>query len=317
MIGSCRDTVVGIDLGGSVIKAGLVTVSRRGDGIPSSGPTISARVQVPTERFAGKKRIMEQLLQCARAVLSSTLARPTGVGLAVPGTVETDTGTLVSAPLLPGWQNEPIGQRLEQELGLRVVIENDTNAAAFAEATWGASAEFRSSAYLTVSTGLGMGVVFDKKVYRGAYGLCGEFSHIPIWPGGATCESGHLGCAEAYVTGAAIATRARSVFGRAVTTADVFAYAAQGDQRATTIINDSIHYLSLIVRLVQTMIDPDVFVLGGGVANGQPQLVQMIESHYVHIATYPAVTPTIRRAHFGSSASLIGAAAVCRDVMDP
>ena len=308
---AATECYLGIDLGGTRIKTGLVLVhgaQRRESG--KSTYTLLNYFETKTLRHRGQDEVIEELIAMARRTLSDS-ARPVAVGLSCPGFIDPDANTLRRAPLLAGWKDVPLGEIIGSELDLPVHMENDANAAAMSESVWGAGRKASTCVYLAISTGLGVGFVYDQRVWRGHHGVAGELGHVPLFGGGVLCENGHDGCAEAYCTGTAIANRARQRFGKQLSTQDVFVLASQGDVSAQEIVDDAVQVLARFTLILQLTLDPEMAVLGGGLIQGQPHILGAIEAELDRLVEYPVVAPQLAVSALGDQASLLGAVAVC------
>jgi glucokinase len=190
-----------------------------------------------------------------------------------------------------------------------VILENDANAAGYAEHRYGAARDLATSVYVTLSTGIGGGMFVGEEVLRGAHGLAGEIGHMVILPGGPTGGDGHAGTWEALAAGRAIARDASYVFSRAVSTEEAFALARAGDRRALSIVDQAARFTGLALANVVKVFDPAGFVLGGGmIAVGPFYLDRVRAALDAALEGYPAAT--VRVAELGSDAGVIGAAAV-------
>jgi len=196
---------LGIDVGGSKLAFALAE--------PRSGRLVASRRRAWTPS-GDAERDLAAIVSGARELLEET-SLPTGaleaVGVCAPGPLDADAGVVQGPPNLPGWQQVPLVQRLEQELGCPVALENDANAAALAEWRARRGRGVASLVYLTLSTGVGAGLVLDGHLVRGAQGLAGELGHVPVVWDGEPCACGLRGCLEAYVGGAAWTRRLRSL----------------------------------------------------------------------------------------------------------
>ena len=196
-------TLLGIDIGGT----------KRVLAVGDHTSAIRARVRSPM-RFSGDwRRDLDDLIAEARGLLREAGGAEAGsleaIGVAAPGPVDLRSGVLRNPPNLPGWRDVPIAQVLGEAFGVPVRVENDANAAALAEHRFGAGRGARHLIYLTMSTGVGGGVISDDRLVRGANGFAGELGHVPIVRGGLRCACGLRGCLEAYVGGNAWAKRLR------------------------------------------------------------------------------------------------------------
>lgn len=262
-------TLLGIDIGGS--KRVLAV------GDHSSG--VFARRRHPM-RFSGDWREdLRVVIGEARDLLNEVERAGQGpleaIGVAAPGPVERRTGVLRNPPNLPGWRDVPLAQLLEEAFGVPVRVENDANAAALAEHRFGAGRGCRDMVYLTMSTGVGGGVISDGRLVHGANGFAGELGHIPIVRNGRRCQCRLRGCLEAYVGGQAWSNQLRR---RVPTASRIFehvdgdrsrigpeillAAAREGDSFATEELSRWLDYLALgLVPLVMAF-DPERIVLG-------------------------------------------------------
>ncbi|MGH0037715.1 MAG: ROK family protein [Myxococcota bacterium] len=189
-----RAAILGIDLGGTKIAYAL--------GDARGG--LHARHRRPTEPSGSPERDLARMIDDARTLVSEAGLAPgelAAVGLSVPGPIDLERGTLVNPPNLPGWGDVPIREAMESALGCPAHLENDANAAALAEWHFGAGQGSRHMVYLTMSTGVGGGLVLNGRIYRGVGVSAGEIGHIPIEWEGLPCACGQRGCLEAYVGG--------------------------------------------------------------------------------------------------------------------
>jgi glucokinase len=196
--------LLGIDIGGT--KVALAVGERDG--------TLLARRRRPTEPSGDARADLRRLADDVRALLGEarlTTRDVACIGVSVPGPFDPEAGRLLAPPNLPGWDGAPVRDVLGSELGLPVVLENDANAAALAEWRFGAGRGFSHLVYLTMSTGIGGGLILDGRLYRGRNAAAGECGHVPIVPDGELCACGMRGCLEAYAGGAAWATRLRRI----------------------------------------------------------------------------------------------------------
>lgn len=201
---------LGMDVGGT--KTVIVAIGDTGD--------ILAETRLDDWARGRWQDDVDTLAAAARAVLErASAATPTGVGLSVPGPLDLAAGRVIEAPNLPGWVDVPLAESMSEALGAPVVLENDANAAALAEWRFGAGQGARSLLYLTMSTGIGGGLILDGRLYRGATWQAGEVGHMPIVVGGRRCNCGLRGCLEAYASGAGIASIIRDDLGRGEDTA--------------------------------------------------------------------------------------------------
>ncbi|QGF23425.1 ROK family glucokinase [Raineyella fluvialis] len=266
---------IGVDIGGTKIAAGVVTASGQ----------IWARTMRATDPADPDQ--IEAAVADAVAELVAQYPEVTAVGAAAAGFVGPDRTTMLFAPNI-AWRNHPLGARLAERIGLPVVIENDANAAAWAEYRFGNGRGAANMVMLTLGTGLGGAVICDGHLVRGAFGAAAELGHMTIVPDGHYCGCGQEGCWEAYSSGTALAKLARNVAvadpegarpmlaiadGEPLTGAHVTAAARQGDPVATGLLVRFGRYLGLGVATLAAVVDPGLVVVGGGIAAAAGDLI--------------------------------------------
>jgi len=278
-----RRFAVGVDLGGTMIKALAVDDSGR----------VVARAAHPTEVHAGQARVVRNLAEVVReltAQLGSMIpaGAPTGaetvkpIGVGVPGVLDVDRGLVISSPNFPGWEGFPLRDRLEAVIGRPVVIENDANAAAVGEQWLGAAAGVKDFLFITIGTGVGGGLVLDGRLWRGPGGRAGEFGHVKVVAeGGEVCGCGSRGCLERYANAAALeryaleelqkgpsgSLRALALDRPEAVDPAVIAHAArEGDTAAQAAYRRFALYLGMGIAGVVNLLDLRHFILGGGVS---------------------------------------------------
>ncbi len=289
-------SVVGIDLGGTKIMAGVFS-----EGV------IKAKVTVPTPEEGGQA-VIEAMAQAAKAAIEAAGVAVQAIGLGTPGPLDFKRGRIKFAPNIANFTDFPIVERLEQATGLRVYMENDANAAALAEHKLGAAQGAESTLYMTVSTGVGGGFVWGNKVLRGVNGQGGEIGHITMQPGGPLCGCGLDGCLEALATGPAMERMALASFKREMGTRELFALFQQGDPRASRIVLQAASWVGIALASLVKCYDPEVIVLGGGVAlNAGPAYLEEVQRSYRRYMEN-WITPPLHLAKLGSEAGLLGAA---------
>lgn len=294
-----------VDIGGT--KIAVAAISEQGE-IAAQDEWETASLS-PT---ATVSRIAESLSRCRK----STGVALRGLGISCTGPVNPKTGTVGEVDLLPGWSGLPLVERLAEATRLCVAMENDADAAALAEAEWGAGKAVSRFIYVTVSTGIGTGMVFDGKLYRGANGSHPEAGHHAIDPSGPLCYCGARGCWESLASGPAMVRWMQSNagdrnLGIEMTARDVCDLARQGDPLAVRAMERQAEYLGIGLANLITLFCPDVIALGGGVMQSADLFLEGAK----HIArTRCALVPvdqvTITPALLGTNAALLGAARV-------
>lgn len=289
-------TTLGIDLGGTKIAAALV----------EDGRILAAeRAATPQTGFAD---VRDAMVAVARRLLDGR-SDVRAVGVGSPGPLDLAAGTILFAPNIPGMEDAPIVDALQARLDLPVVLENDANAAGYAEHLYGAARELTSSVYVTISTGIGGGLFIGDQVLRGAHGVAGEIGHMTVLPGGPVGGDGHDGSLEALAAGRSIARDGSYVFGRPMDTAEVFELARSGDAKALKIIDNAALFTGIGLANLVKIVDPDGFVVGGGMSQVGPFYLDRIRAAAErYLVGWPA--PLLLRARLGTEAGVIGAAAV-------
>lgn len=307
---------IGIDIGGTAIKAGILT---------STGEVVS-HYGVATD-MAGPEAVFDQIKMIVDTLCFAADTTPgelTGLGIGVPGIVDHRTGIVVHCANVAGWSDLDVATPVSKRVGHRkIVIGNDANNAALAEAHLGAARGDSPVVLLTLGTGVGSGIVVDGKVLHGARGGAGEIGHTLVVPNGRKCGCGQSGCLEAYASANATAQRALERVragelssladlvrdGQELTSASVVAAAAAGDELATKVWRETCRFLAMAAVNVQHTIDPVCIVLGGGMSAAGNQLLEIVQKEsavlYQRHQTEP---PQIRLARLGNSAGFIGAA---------
>jgi glucokinase len=272
--------VIGVDIGGTKIAAGLV------------GPSGELRGQVRTPMASrnGAASALESVKSAIDAVLfpfngaHDARCSVRGIGICCPGPLDPNTGIVINPPNLPFWRNFPLAAEISEIYGVPVKLDNDANAAALAETLWGAGSGHRNVFYATIGTGIGTGVVLEGRIYHGRTGAAAEGGHMSIDYRGPRCACGKPGCIEAFASGPAIAKRARARFtaeqtGRsilsdlaggdigAITSEMVGSAYGAGDPLAARVLGETVELLSLWLGNIVDLLEPDVLIMGGGVSS--------------------------------------------------
>jgi len=307
-----NETFIGIDLGGTRVRA-----ARFGADL-----TMQARTETLTLASEGLEAVVGRMEAQARAVWPEN-GIVGGVGVSVPGPTDPQRGVVVALPNLPGWHAIPLKAMLEERLGAPVYLGNDANLAALAEYELGAARGYRHMIYLTISTGIGSGVINDGRLLIGAAGLGAECGHIII-----STDEDHVSTLEKEAAGPAIARAARALIERGepstildmvendpkrITAAHVSSAAKAGDRLALRILSRAGRMIGLgIVSLLHTF-NPEIVVIGGGVAEGTGDvLLRPMRWAIEHYAIDPSYWQNlvIAPAALGENVALVGAGAL-------
>jgi glucokinase len=290
------DFALGIDIGGTQIRAALV----------DENGAVVKRAATKTDGPGGPNAIVAQVVQIAKEVSGGTLENISAVGACAPGPLDSDTGIVADIATLPGWKNYPLRDMLSKAFRRPVLLENDGIAAAFGEWKYGAGRGVNNIVFVTVSTGLGGGVVVDGHLMRGARGMAGHVGHMMIDPDGPRCGCGGRGCFEAYASGTnfALAGRAKGFEnGEAIVEA-----ARRGDVAALTLVSQQATYLGYGFASLIHLYSPNRLIMGGGVAKALDLLMPGICAQ-IDDVVMPAFRGTeIVPAMLGDNCGLVGVA---------
>ena len=262
--------VIGIDIGGTK----LATVVADKDG------NILQKVRKPTESEKGPRHAVQLLLAMVDEVIDLAELRRediSGIGVSCGGPLDTKTGIIYSPPNLPGWEALPLKEMIESEFHIPTIIENDANASALAEARFGGGRGYDYVLYMTMSTGIGGGIVANGEIYHGANDSAGEVGHQILLPDGPLCGCGQYGCLEALCSGPAIARRAQEAItdqphtkilaladGQidAVRSEHVLQAAREGDALAMALVEETAYYMGWGIANLVNILNPQIVLLG-------------------------------------------------------
>jgi glucokinase len=307
---------VGVDLGGTQLRVAVAddrgrlrTVARR-----------------PTEAARGRQHVIDRIVMAVRDALeedATSVRRVQALGIGLPGPVDPSAGLVISPANLPGFRNVPLNRILTRATGIPSFLHHDAHLAALGEHRRGAGRGASEMIYVTVSTGIGAGLLLRGELYAGAHGIAGEVGHIVVQPDGPLCTCGNHGCVEAIASGTGIARAARELGARIPASAlqrmerpsaeDVVRAARAGDQLANSILETAGTYLGIAIGTLVNLFNPQVIVLGGSVLKaGAPLLKPMRRS--MRASSWKASRRGLRivRPALGDDAGLIGAVEFAR-----
>jgi glucokinase len=307
------DWIIAIDLGGTQLRAALCTP----DG------TIHQRVSRKTRARRGLEAVLERICETAEQVWPEE-GKVRAIGISAPGPLDPFNGIVLGAPNLPGWKRVPLRDIVSARFDLPVFVGNDANLAALGEHRFGAGQGFDDMIYMTISTGIGGGILVGGKLLLGHKGLAGEIGHIVLQPNGPQCGCGNRGCLEALASGTAIGRQALTLAaaGRApailaaaggdltqISSKSVGEAAAQGDKVAIRLLRRAGRFIGIGIANLMHLFNPQCFVLGGGVTQAGDLLFNPIRRtarRQVQIPQYAEGTEIIPAA-LGDDVSLLGA----------
>jgi glucokinase len=313
---------VGLDVGGSTMKAGVVDDAGR--------PLAS--VNLPTEAHRGQEFGLERMCEAIRQAVAAAGLGPeqiAAIGVATPGTMDIPAGIILEPPNLKPWRNVPVRDFVRKTFGVPTAFQNDANAAALGEFWAGAGKHVHSMVLFTLGTGVGGGIIIGDLVLEGEHSHGAELGHMKIeMTNPRQCGCGRWGCLEAYASATAVVRRAQEALAGpgvksqlaqftnkegGLTSRDVFDVAAAGDQLAEQLVEETALYLAIGATNMMHTIDPDMVVFGGGMIAAGDTFLQRIRKHVHQLAfPVPAQRTTICYAQLGSDAGFIGAAACGR-----
>lgn len=310
------DWIIAIDLGGTQLRAALCTP----DG------TIHKSVKKKTRAKRGPEALLERICQTAQQVWPEE-GEVRAIGMSAPGPLDPFKGVVLGAPNLPGWDHVPMRDILQERLGRPAFVGNDANLAALGEHRFGAGRGCDDMIYITISTGIGGGIILGGRLLLGHKGLAGEIGHVIIQPGGPLCNCGNRGCLEALASGTAIGHQARTLAtaGRApailaaaggdldqISSKHVGQAAAEGDKVAIKLLRQAGVHIGIGVTNLMHLFNPQLFVLGGGVTQAGDLLFKPIRRTTRRWAMNPLFwkETDIVPAELGDDAGLLGALAL-------
>jgi glucokinase len=308
---------IGVDIGGTKVSAGVVD---------DEGRVIDRELRsTPGHDVAETEAIIVEVVKelAARHEVAA-------VGVGAAGWIANDHATVLFSPHL-AWRDEPLHAALSEQIGLKLVVENDANAAAWAEYRYGAAQKQPVVVCVTLGTGIGGGLVVDGNLYRGAFGIACEYGHMTLVPDGRRCACGNRGCWEMYASGRALARDARELVEESPMAAErllelaaaspdglsgpvVTAAAAEGDPAAEAICTTMGRWLGRGLANLAAVLDPSIFVIGGGVSQAGELLLRPAREEFVHTLTGRGFRPVadVVSAALGPDSGLVGAADIAR-----
>lgn len=288
---------LGIDLGGTKILVAVVEEGKILD---------TARTDTPQH---DAHAVFDAMANTARPLLEK-YPEIELVGIGSPGPLDLKKGIILFAPNISNMQNVPIVKEIQARLNKIVTLENDANAAGFAEHLYGAAHNWSSSVFITVSTGIGAGLYIGNKIIHGASGAAGEFGHMTLLPYGPLGGDNHHGTLESIASGRAMEREARHVYNLdSIDSRELFERARNNEEKALSIINNSARFLGIGMANIQKLFDPQGFVIGGGVASQGEFYLERVRKYYQHFVK-GYTQGDVEVASLGTDAGVIGAASI-------
>jgi len=311
------------DLGGTQLRVALV--DREG--------ALYERHATDTLAQQGREAVVNNLVQALEHVAGmADGASIVGIGVSMPGPIDPDDGTVYDPPNLPGWGIYSAKDRVEGALGMQASFANDASLGALAEHAYGAGRGHKDMIYLTVSTGIGGGIIIEGRLYGGHKGFAGELGHMTIDRKGPLDNCGNVGCLEALASGTAVARIANERLasgedsilsqhdndnGGPVSAAQVAAAASEGDPLARSVMDEAATNLGIGIVSYMHIFDPEVIVIGGGMSHSLDLLLPGIEQEIRdHAMAHQRERTPVVKSELGDDVSILGAAALAFDAFD-
>jgi glucokinase len=301
--------VIAVDVGGTMIKS--MAVRRDGE--------VVLRARTPTGARDGAEAVIARMAGCCAELAAKTSAAtgqpPPALGLAVPGVVDEAAGIARWAANI-GWRDAPLAELFRERLGLPVAVVHDVRSAGLAERMLGAGRDCRDFLLVQIGTGIAGSLVLEGRPYAGAHGLGGELGHVTADPSGEVCGCGGRGCLETIASAAAVARRYQQRTGSTgVTAAGVAERSAAGEPAASQVWDDAVAALAAALAWYQGVLDPDLVVLGGGLASAGPVLLDPLRRKLAMSLTFQRM-PGLAVSPLGEEAACHGAAVAAWTVAD-
>ena len=281
-----KNIAIGVDLGGTNIVTAIVNYQGK----------IVNHLKVPTLAERGKEATIKRIIETIHEnIIQSTIALDNiiGIGIGAPGPLNVKKGIINFAPNLPGWEGVPLKKILEDEFNMKVVLENDANAAAWGERCFGAGQGVNNLVCFTLGTGIGGGIIIEGNIYHGSNYGAAELGHMTVNKDGPRCNCGNYGCLEAYSSATGIKNRIKSRIQKGVKShfltfdndhliesmslKSIFETARMGDDLTQSVIKDAIAYLGIAIANIANILNPEMIILIGGITNEGDNLLNPLK----------------------------------------
>jgi len=312
---------IGVDLGGTNIVSAIVNYQGE----------IVNRLKVPTLAERGKEATIKRIIDSIhKNIVQSTIALDDiiGIGIGAPGPLDVKRGIINFAPNLPGWRDVPLKKKLENEFNIKVVLENDANAAAWGERCFGAVQGVNNLVCFTLGTGIGGGIIINGKIYHGNNYGAAELGHMTVNKDGPRCNCGNYGCLEAYSSATGIKNRIKNRIKEGIKSeflnfdSDdelfeslrlklIFESARKGDKLTKGVVEEAISYLGIAIANIANILNPKMVVLVGGITNEGDKLLIPLRREVkkrAFYSNYKSLKIVIGK--LGGNAGVLGAAAL-------
>ena len=311
---------IGVDLGGTNIVCAIVNYQGK----------IVNRLKVPTLAERGKEATIKRIIETIHENIVQSSVVPDdiiGIGIGAPGPLDVKRGMINFAPNLPGWRDVPLRKILEDEFNMKVVLENDANAAAWGERCFGAGQGVNNLVCFTLGTGIGGGIIIDGKIYHGNNYGAAELGHMTVNKDGPRCNCGNYGCLEAYSSATGIKNRIKNRIREGIKSdflnfdedklfeslrlKSIFEAARKGDRLTSIVVEEAISYLGIAIANITNILNPEMVVLVGGITNEGEKLLIPLKGEVKKRAFYSNYKSLkIVIGELGGNAGVLGAAAL-------
>lgn len=307
---------VGVDLGGTNIKIGIV--SQKGK--------LLDKISLSSKAEGGPDKVVKQIKIGIEEILSKNKKKIRGIGIGSPGVVSVKKGTVENPPNFPGWTKINLGSTISKEFDIDCHVENDANAAAIGEMIFGAGKRHNSFVMITLGTGVGGGIILNRKLYRGEIGAAGEVGHITINYQGPRCNCGSFGCIESYVGNNYLTSQVKRDLATSsnskiiklvknnlnlVSPIIIQRAAEEGDEFAKSVINNMGEQIGSALASVSNLLDVSTFIIGGGVSGfGKPLFIAINKSLVERVITSLRNRVKVLPAKLKNEAGIKGASAL-------
>jgi len=301
--------IIGIDLGGTNLKIGLLDLKYN----------IKRKRVLTTKIFSKKQDLISAIIVSVNKIIEDNQLKKSdicGVGLGLPGPIDERSGIVHFFPNIPGWREVNLKQILQKRLKLPVALDNDAKLMCLAEYKLGAASGFKNALCLTLGTGVGGGLIIEGKLYRGASNAAGEIGHVPINEKGPKCNCKGSACLETYIGNNKIIEEARRIFKRRISLEELSMLARRQNKQALNIWLKIGSRLGIALAGILNLLNLDAIVIGGGVSNAGSVLFNKVkETIKTRAMSVQARHIKVFKAKLGSDAGLIGAAILVKEGM--
>jgi len=300
--------VIGVDLGATFVKMGIVDEKAR----------VYLRREIKTPFNVKPKELIPTLISNIEYIIKDAGLKKKdilGIGIGVPGPVDSEKGIVHYFPNIKGWEEVALKPILEKGLGLRVELDNDVNAMTLGEYRFGAGKGADNVICLTLGTGVGGGIIIDKKLYRGSSMCAGEIGHMPINEKGPMCNCGGIACLERYIGNRYILNKAKEAFRSNITLEELNRLAKKGNKDALKVWEDVARKLAVALTAVINLLNPDKVIIGGGVSKAGLLILRPLRKEVkLRAMKVQAKHVKIVLARLGTDAGIIGASLLVEEI---